>query len=73
MDALQGTGEKFGTFDILTDEAVRQGIKQVSNWPTFPQLWINGELIGGCDIVTEMHAKGELAELVKEASQSAAE
>ena len=40
MDALQATGENFGTFDILSDEAVRQGIKQVSNWPTFPQVYV---------------------------------
>jgi monothiol glutaredoxin len=40
------------------------------NWPTFPQLWVKGELIGGCDIITEMHEKGELAPLIKEASQN---
>ncbi|MEH6616858.1 MAG: glutaredoxin domain-containing protein, partial [Porticoccus sp.] len=52
---------------------IRANLPKYANWPTFPQLWINGELIGGCDIVTEMHAKGELVDLVKEASQGASE
>ncbi|KAI3892185.1 hypothetical protein MKW92_011998 [Papaver armeniacum] len=53
-------GVNFGSFDILTNEEVRQGLKTYSNWPTFPQLYYKGELIGGCDIVLELHGSGEL-------------
>lgn len=52
----------YGTFDILADEEVRQGLKTYSNWPTYPQLYVKGELIGGLDILREMHANGELTE-----------
>eukprot|EP00611_Tribonema_gayanum_P016750 TRINITY_DN29157_c0_g1_i1.p2 TRINITY_DN29157_c0_g1~~TRINITY_DN29157_c0_g1_i1.p2 ORF type:complete len:246 (-),score=60.32 TRINITY_DN29157_c0_g1_i1:372-1109(-) len=52
----------FSTFDILQDEEVRQGLKTYSNWPTYPQLYVNGELIGGIDIVQEMAQEGDLAE-----------
>lgn len=55
----------FQTFDILKDEIVRQGLKTYSNWPTYPQLYINGELIGGCDIIIDMHQSGELKDLLK--------
>ena len=51
----------FRHFDILGDDAVRQGLKELSNWPTFPQLYADGELVGGCDIVEELHEAGELA------------
>jgi len=51
---------KFDSFDILTDEDVRQGLKTFSNWPTFPQLYVKGELIGGLDIVQELKESGEL-------------
>ncbi|CAI5498350.1 unnamed protein product [Closterium sp. Naga37s-1] len=60
VGALQSEGIPFGSFDILTDEAVRQGLKELSNWPTYPQVYHKGELIGGCDIVLEMKANGEL-------------
>jgi glutaredoxin-related protein len=53
---------KFETFDILEDEEVRQGLKTYSDWPTFPQLYVKGELIGGLDIVKEMLEIGEFAE-----------
>jgi len=66
VDALNAEGVTFGSFDILSDEAVRQGLKEFSNWPTFPQLYVRGELLGGCDIVTEMHESGELKEVFKE-------
>ncbi|KAJ2614291.1 glutaredoxin [Coemansia sp. RSA 1365] len=59
---------KYGYFDILTDEEVRQGLKEYSDWPTFPQLYINGELVGGLDIVTEMAPTGELIEMVPKES-----
>ena len=53
------------TFNILEDEEIRQGIKEYSEWPTIPQLYVNGEFIGGCDIVTELHNNGELADILK--------
>ena len=60
VEALNGTGVEYSTFDILQDEDVRQGLKTFSNWPTYPQLYAGGELLGGCDIVLEMAAGGEL-------------
>ena len=60
VEALNGTGLEYSTFDILQDEDVRQGLKTFSNWPTYPQLYAGGELLGGCDIVLEMAAGGEL-------------
>jgi monothiol glutaredoxin len=57
----------YETVDVLEDPAVREGIKRYSNWPTIPQVYINGEFIGGCDIVREMHANGELEPLVRAA------
>jgi Grx4 family monothiol glutaredoxin len=63
VDVLNAEGVKFGSFDVLSDDAVRQGLKEFSNWPTFPQLYVQGELLGGCDIVSEMHQSGELKEV----------
>jgi len=60
--ALEETGVPFGHFDILSDEEVRQGLKKFSDWPTYPQLYVNGEFLGGCDIVLEMAQEGELRE-----------
>lgn len=60
VDALKDAGIKFGSFNILADEQVRQGLKEYSNWPTYPQLYVDGELLGGCDIILEMAASGEL-------------
>ena len=60
VEALNDTGVEYSTFDILQDEEVRQGLKTFSNWPTYPQLYAGGELLGGCDIVLEMAAGGEL-------------
>lgn len=51
---------QYGTFDILSDEEVRQGLKVYSDWPTYPQLYVKGELIGGLDIIKELQASGEL-------------
>ena len=56
--------------DILSNPEIRTNLPSYGNWPTFPQLWVKGELIGGCDIITEMHEKGELVPLIKEASQN---
>lgn len=57
--------QSFATVNVLEDPDIRQGIKDFSNWPTIPQLYINGEFIGGSDIMTEMFESGELQELVK--------
>ena len=62
IQVLSELGVKFKSFDVLTDPSLRQGIKEFSQWPTIPQLYVKGEFIGGCDIVREMHASGELRE-----------
>ncbi|CAI9755156.1 unnamed protein product [Fraxinus pennsylvanica] len=66
VNALKEEGLEFGSFDILTDEVMRQGLKTYSNWPTFPQLYYKGELVGGCDIVMELHDNGELKATLSE-------
>jgi monothiol glutaredoxin len=58
---LKSEGVPFETVNVLSDPEIREGIKQFSNWPTIPQLYVNGKFVGGCDIVTEMHESGELA------------
>ena len=73
VQALMACGERFAYVDILSNPEIRSKLPEYANWPTFPQLWIGGELIGGCDIVTEMHEKGELQPLVKEAALPASE
>jgi monothiol glutaredoxin len=60
--ALQALETPFAAVDILPDPRIRQELSAISNWPTVPQLFVNGELVGGCDIVTEMYESGELAE-----------
>jgi monothiol glutaredoxin len=62
--ALQALGAPFAAVDILPDPRIRQELSALSNWPTIPQLFVNGELVGGCDIVTEMYENGELAEVL---------
>jgi len=64
IQILQALDAEFVTVDVLSNEAVRQGIKDYSNWPTIPQLYINGEFIGGCDIMTEMYEAGELKQIL---------
>jgi monothiol glutaredoxin len=59
----------YATFNVLQDGDLRQGIKEFSNWPTIPQLYVNGEFVGGCDIMREMYQSGELQQLL--ASQPA--
>lgn len=54
----------FQTFNILENESIRQGLKEYSQWPTYPQLYVNSTLVGGCDIITEMHENGELKDLL---------
>ena len=65
IEVLKRHGVPFETINVLQDQAVREGIKQFSSWPTIPQLYIGGEFIGGCDIVREMDASGELADKLK--------
>ena len=60
VQILQACGVQFASADVLSDDNIRQGIKDFSNWPTIPQLYVNGEFIGGSDIVTEMYESGEL-------------
>lgn len=69
---LSPAGVPFSTFDILTDEAIRQGLKTYSDWPTYPQLYVGRELLGGCDIVMEMKEKGELKQALQPAEPMAA-
>ena len=66
--ALMNCGEKFAFVDILQNPDIRAELPIYAQWPTFPQLWIDGELIGGCDIILEMFQKGELQGLIKEAA-----
>jgi monothiol glutaredoxin len=61
---LDHLGVEYGSVDVLQDQAIRQGIKQFSDWPTIPQLYVKGEFVGGCDIITEMYQSGELASLL---------
>ncbi len=61
---LDACGAEFTAIDVLADPEIREGIKQYSNWPTIPQLYVNGEFIGGCDIMIELYQKGELQKLV---------
>lgn len=61
---LKHIGANFTTFDILQDMDIRQGLKEYANWPTYPQLWFKGKLVGGNDIITEMYESGDLKELV---------
>lgn len=67
--AVMACGEKFAYVDILQHPDIRANLPKYANWPTFPQLWVNGELIGGSDIILEMHQKGELQPLIKAAVQ----
>ncbi len=66
VQSLTMMGIKFKGVDVLADMEVRQGIKDFSNWPTIPQLYVKGEFVGGCDIVREMHESGELKKLFDE-------
>jgi monothiol glutaredoxin len=66
VQVLSLAGVKFKAFDVLADDELRQGIKEFSNWPTIPQLYVKGEFVGGCDIIREMYQSGELATLLKD-------
>ena len=66
VNILRASGvENLHTVNVLEDAAIRQGIKEYANWPTIPQLYINGEFIGGSDIMTELYQSGELQKLIK--------
>ena len=65
---LNHLGAEFESVDVLQDQGVRQGIKAYSDWPTIPQLYVNGEFVGGSDIMMEMYESGELAELLQPAA-----
>jgi monothiol glutaredoxin len=66
VQVLTHLGVKFKGIDVLQDPAIRQGIKEFSNWPTIPQLYVKGELVGGCDIVREMFQTGELQQVLSD-------
>ena len=68
VQALIDCGAEFSYVDILDNQEIRQMLPSISEWPTFPQVFVSGELIGGCDIVTEMHEAGELQTIIKEAA-----
>jgi monothiol glutaredoxin len=67
VECLKSLGEPFEAVNVLADPAIRDGIKQYTQWPTIPQVFIGGKFIGGCDIVREMHASGELKKLCEAA------
>ena len=68
--ALKAIGRPFSYVNIFDDPEIREGLKTYSNWPTFPQLYVDGELVGGCDIVVEMYNSGELQKLLTETDAS---
>jgi monothiol glutaredoxin len=71
VEAVKACGERFAFVNILENPEIRAELPKFANWPTFPQLWVKGELIGGCDIVVEMAASGELETLIKDAAEPA--
>ena len=68
IKVLDAVGRPYATLDVMEDPFIREGIKEFSDWPTLPQLYVKGEFIGGCDIVREMYESGELQALFAEAS-----
>ena len=70
VQCLMACGERFAYVDILSNPEVRANLPAYANWPTFPQLWVEGELVGGCDIVTEMYQSGELKTLDRRCSRA---
>ena len=67
IQSLIDCGAEFSYVDILENQEIRQTLPNISDWPTFPQVFVNGELVGGCDIISEMHESGELQKLITEA------
>ncbi|XOZ33709.1 Grx4 family monothiol glutaredoxin [Halomonadaceae bacterium KBTZ08] len=70
VQALMACGQRFAYVNILDNDELREALKTYSNWPTYPQLYVNGELVGGCDIILEMHESGELQEVVDSAAEA---
>ena len=68
VQVLGELGAKFKGIDVLEDPSIRQGVKEFSNWPTIPQLYVNGEFVGGCDIMIEMYQSGELQKMLEKAT-----
>jgi len=66
MDLFEDIGVPFKTVDVLSDPAIRDGIKRFTNWPTIPQIFIRGQFVGGFDIIRDLYEKGELKEMVKD-------
>ncbi len=66
VQILKKQGADFETFNVLTDPAIRQGAKEFAQWPTFPQLYVDAEFVGGCDIITQLHEDGELTAVLAE-------
>ncbi len=71
VQALMACGERFAFVNVLDNPDIRAELPKYANWPTFPQLWVHGELVGGCDIVVEMYQNGELEKLIKDAAAKA--
>ena len=67
IQSLIDCGAEFSYVDILENQEIRQTLPNISDWPTFPQVFVSGELVGGCDIISEMHESGELQKLITEA------
>jgi monothiol glutaredoxin len=65
--AIMACGKRFAYVDVLSNPEIRANLPTYAEWPTFPQLWVNGELVGGCDIISEMHEAGELQSLIDQA------
>ena len=66
--AVMACGQRFAYVDILSNPDIRANLPKYANWPTFPQLWVNGELVGGCDIIVQMHDSGELKQIIDAAA-----
>jgi monothiol glutaredoxin len=71
VSALRASGADFHAVNIFEDPELRDALKKFSNWPTYPQLYVGGELVGGCDIVLDLHRKGELKKMLDEAGATA--
>ena len=69
IECMVGCGQRFAYVDILSNPEIRATLPSFAEWPTFPQLWVDGELVGGCDIVTEMFESGELEALLSETTE----
>ena len=69
IECMVGCGQRFAYVDILSNPEIRASLPSYAEWPTFPQLWVDGELVGGCDIVTEMFETGELEALLSETTE----